>query len=189
MDIIEKRFNRLLFASMAICFFDFIVGISLFMFTNLASKVCVVLMGSLILIHGIFYFIRYIYDGLGSRFFAFDLIVGVAATILGLFCIFNPFDAISVIGIFFGIWMFITGAEKIYYGVRFYKNGDSITLLTLFIAGMLMIMGLLSVFNPFKLFMLITRLIGLFMICYGLLEIMINHLYYRRGKELLKMFD
>ena len=57
-----------------------------------------------------------------------------------------------------------------------------------FIAILSFVMGLLVLFNPFEMFMLITRLIGLFMICSGLFEIMTCMLFRKRAKYILDMF-
>lgn len=189
MDVIEKRFGILLLISMAMVLIDAMVGVSLFVFVDLSSKISSVILGSLILIHGLFYLIRYVYDGLGNRFFAVNLVCGVAAIILGIFMYVNPFDKLSTMGIMFGIWMFITAAEKLFYGIKFIKGHDEIAPLVTFISVLLFVMGILSIVNPFSAFMLISRLIGIFVVCYALFEIMVSRLFLSRGKEVLKLFD
>ncbi len=189
MDVVEKRFSILLLISMAMVLIDALVGVSLFVFINLSSKITSVILGSLILIHGLFYLIRYVYDGLGNRFFAVNLVCGVAAVILGIFFYVNPFDRLSSMGYLFGIWMFITGIEKLFYGIKFIKGHDDTAPLITFISILLIVMGIISMINPFSSFMLISRLIGIFVVCYALFEIMVSRLFLSRGKEVLKLFD
>ena len=50
-------------------------------------------------------------------------------------------------------------------------------------------MGIVVMINPFSSFMLISRLIGIFIVCYALFEIMVSRLFLSRGKEVLKLFD
>ena len=68
------------------------------------------------------------------------------------------------------------------------KKQEDIFPLVTFIAILSFVMGLLVLFNPFEMFMLITRLIGLFMICSGLFEIMTCMLFRKRAKYILDMF-
>ena len=68
------------------------------------------------------------------------------------------------------------------------KKQEDIFPLVTFIGILSFVMGLLVLFNPFEMFMLITRLIGLFMICSGLFEIMTCMLFRKRAKYILDMF-
>lgn len=190
MNKIVERFEKLMLSSLLISLLDIIVGIIFLKFTDFTMKVNIVILGSLVLVHGLFYVIRYVYDGLGNKFFAIDLIVGVMSVILGIFAIINPFGgALNIIGILFCIWLVVNGIEKLYYGYRFMKAQEDIYPLTSFIAILMIVMGVLAAINPFKTFMLITRLIGLFLICSGVFDAMINMLFRQRAKNIMKIFN
>lgn len=188
MDKVIKRFKKLMLISEGINIFDIIVGLLFIICTSFSSKINAVILGALILIHGLFYIIRYIYDGLGVKVFSVNLITGVAAIILGLFTMFNPFDTLSFIGILCGIWLIILAGEKIFYAFKLKKEQDEIFPLVTFISILLIVMGFLVSFNPFSSFMLITRLIGIFLICSGLFEMMACSLFNKRAKVLLNIF-
>ena len=68
--------------------------------------------------------IRYIYDGLGKKVFAIDVIFGIAAIILGLFTIFAPAEFISSYLLLFGIGMCIIGLEMFTFGMFFMKKRE-----------------------------------------------------------------
>lgn len=187
MNKIVNRFEKLMFSSFAVSVLDILIGILFILFTDTSTKICIVVLGSLILVHGIFYIIRYVYDGLGTKFFAIDLIVGVAAVILGLFTIFCPLDALKFMGILFCVWLIISGIEKLFYAYKFMKANEDIYPLVSFISILTILMGILASFNPFKTFMLITRLVGLFLICSGLFDIMTCMLFRKRAKAILKI--
>ena len=140
MEVITKRFKKLMTISIIMSIIDIIIGLIFINCTDFATKINIIILGSLITIHGLFFLIRYLYDGLGNKFFAIDLIVAIASIILGVFIIFNPFNyiALKVIGIFFCIWLCFNGLEKLYYSYRFMCVQESIYPLTLFI-GLLMI--------------------------------------------------
>jgi len=187
MNKVISRFKKLMFSSFFVSLLDVIVGILFIIFSEASTKICVVVLGSLILIHGIFYIIRYIYDGLGTKFFAVDLIAGVANIILGLFTIFSPLSPLKYMGVYFCIWAIITGAENLYYAYKFMKANEDIFPLVSIIALLMVVMGLLDLFNPFKRFMLVTRLSGLFLICSCLFEIMVASLFRKRAKYILNI--
>lgn len=190
MNKIVERFEKLMLSSMLISLLDVIVGIIFLKFTDFTTRINIIILGSLILVHGLFFIIRYVYDGLGNKFFAIDLIMGVVSVILGGFTILNPFGgALTVIGILFCIWLVVNGLEKLYYGYRFMKAQEDIYPLTCFISILMMIMGILTAINPFKTFMLITRLVGIFLICSGVFDAMINLLFRQRAKNILKIFN
>ncbi len=188
MDKVIKRFEGLMLSSLLFVFLDIMIGILFLKYTELSTQLNVVILGSLILIHGLFYLIRYFYDGLGCKFFAFDLIIGVASFILGIFTIFNPFSALKIMGVFFCIWLITSGIEKIFYGFKFMKAQEDIYPLTCFIGILLILMGLIALINPFKGFMVITRLVGLFLICSGIFDGMVCLLFKRRAKQILNIF-
>jgi uncharacterized membrane protein HdeD (DUF308 family) len=68
------------------------------------------------------------------------------------------------------------------------KKQEDIYPLVTFISILFLALGVIAFINPFKLFMVISRLVGLFIICAGLLEIMICMLFRKRAKYILNMF-
>ena len=188
MSKITKRFEKMMLISLGVALLDIIVGILFIVCDSFSTSLNMVILGATILIHGLFYIIRYLYDGFGKKVFAVDLIAGVASVVLGLFTIFNPFDPLTLLGILFCLWLVISGAEKLYYGILFMKKQEDIYPLVTFISILFFVMGILAVINPFKLFMVISRLVGLFIICSGLFEILICMLFRKRAKYILDMF-
>lgn len=188
MSKITKRFEKMMLISLGVALLDIIVGILFIVCDSFSTSLNMVILGATILIHGLFYIIRYLYDGFGKKVFAVDLIVGVASVVLGLFTIFNPFDPLTLLGVLFCLWLVISGAEKLYYGILFMKKQEDIYPLVTFISVLFFVMGILAIINPFKLFMVISRLVGLFIICGGLFEILICMLFRKRAKYILDMF-
>lgn len=188
MEMIVNRFKGIMNYSILVTLLDLIVGCILVFCTSFATKVCAVIAGSLILVHGLFYLVKYFYDGLGLKIFRVDLIVGIAAIILGLFTIFNPFSAVSVLGILFGIWLILMACEKFYYVAKFIKVNEEIYPLVGFISILILIMGILCVVNPFESFMIISKLVGIFIICSALFDLMTCMLFKKRALNILKIF-
>lgn len=200
MNKVIKRFENMMFSSLLMVFFNVLVGLVLIFFNDFSTKINYVIVGSFILVNGLFYIIRYLYDGLGNKFFAIDLITGVISVLLGIFTFINlkyrlletddfVLTIDKVMGIVFGIWLIVGFIEKIFYGIKFMKVNEEIFPLITFISVLFLVMGVIVIFNPFKAFMLISRLIGLFMVCAGLFESMVCMLFRRRSKYILKIFE
>lgn len=188
MDKITKRFNKMMIISLIMPLTDIIIGILFIKFPALAVEVNVKILAGLIVIHGLYFLIRYLYDGLGNKCFAVDLIMSVATIILGVFTFYNPFKATKALGPLFCVWLCLNGLEKVYYSYSFMRKQESFFPLTLFIGIIMIIMGIIACINPFKSFMIITKLVGLFLICSALLEAMICNLFRQKAKKILEIF-
>ena len=179
MNKIIDRFNKIMNFSLLLVIMDIIVGFIFIRYAELSSKLMIVILGCYILIHGLFDLIRYFYDGLGNRIFHFDLVNGI------LF----PTKTLTVVVVFFGIWLIYNGLSKLFYTYKFMKFNEEIYPLVGFISILMIIMGIVVLINPFSSFMLITKLIGIFTVCYGLFEAMYISLFKKRAKNLLKIFE
>lgn len=189
MDKVIKKFNQMLTISTIMVLFDLIVGVFLFFEASFVNKVNMVMIGCLLVVHGIFQFMRYFYEGTDFKFFFTNLITSIVSVVVGLFSIFNPVGTIKMVGVLFGIWMVIYGGERLYYGIRLMKSKDEIFPLILIISLLFILMGILIIFNPFASFMLITKLMGMFLIILSILDVMTYSLYKKRCKEILKLFQ
>lgn len=188
MTNVTKRFKRLMLTSLGVAVLDIMIGILFIAYTSFSVKMNLIILGALFLVHGLFYLIRYVYDGLGKKVFAVDLIAAVASLILGGFTLLSNFEAADIIGVVFCVWLVISGAQKLYFGVKLLKKQDVIYPLVTFISVLFFVMGVIALINPFKSFMLITRLIGIFLVCSGVFEVMTCTLFKRRAESILDMF-
>lgn len=188
MDTVTNRFNKITNISILTYILDIIVGIFLITSAQMATKIGIVLLGSLILVKGLYSIIKYLYDGLGTRIFASELIIGVIGIILGVFTIFNPFDILTSMGILTGIWIIINGLNKLYYSIVFMKSNEEIYPLITFISILYIVMGVTIIINPFNSFILITKLAGYFIVTSALLDIISCLLLKKRFKNIFKLF-
>ena len=58
MNRVTERFKKMMFASMGVYVLDIIVGLLFFMFETFNDRVSCVILGALILVHGLFFMIR-----------------------------------------------------------------------------------------------------------------------------------
>jgi uncharacterized membrane protein HdeD (DUF308 family) len=188
MNKVTERFNKMMFASMGIFALDILVGLLFFVCDTFTDRVSCVILGSLILVHGLFFMIRYIYDGLGRKVFALDVIFGVAAIIFGLFTIFVPTEFISNYLLLFGIGLCILGLEMFSHGIVFMKKREEIFPLVTSTGVLIIIMGIVAIINPFKDFVLTFRLVTYFAVATGVFGCSCSNLFKRRTRAILDMY-
>ena len=188
MNKVETRLKGLMLVSLIMVLINVVVGAYLTFYLNISTKIAGVIIGTAVLLQGMFYFIRYLYDGLGKKVFAVDLIVAVVDIVLGAFSIFFPFESLGHVGIVFGLHLFGNAAEKCYYAVKLRDRSDASYPLFFVIVLLLVVMGVMSMINPFKAFILSSKLVGLFMMCSGVFEGMMCKLFFDKAKAILKMF-
>lgn len=188
MNKVTKRFKQMMNFSLGISFLDVLVGMLFFVYSDFSIKVCSVIIGALVLVHGLFYLLRYVYDGLGKKVFAIDVIFGVAACIVGLFCMFNPLEELSIYLLLFGVGIVVIGLEMLCYGLKFMKKREEIFPLVTLMSLLVIIMGVLAIINPFKQFILAERLISYFAVATGLFGCLYNNLFKKRASAILDMY-
>ena len=188
MDRAAKNFNNLLNISFLMIALDVIVGGLFVFYTGIATEIAMVIIGCLILVHGIFALIDYFYVGMLFNFLKYKYIPAIALILLGIIIIINPIATISLFGIGAGIWMFVIGLENLAYAIRLWNNKEDIFSLVLFIDVCSLLMGILTIINPFSRFMLITKLAGIFVVANGLLDIVKILLFKKRAKNIIKAF-
>lgn len=190
MEIVEKRFGVFQILSMLVAVFGLVMSLVLLVFEenvsmNLYSKV----VACTIVIYGLNSLVKYFYDGFANNVYKFEIVQGIALLILGLFMLFANMNVFNTIGIFFGIFYLLVGAMKGYYTYKFMKNNEDIFPLMLIMSILFVVMGVLSIVNPFNVFMIITRLVTIFLLVGSVLELLIANLFRKRAKYILKIFE
>lgn len=163
----KKMFRNSLIYS--ICF----VVLGLFLLIKPSTTISLIsyVIGGIIVIAGILTFTKCLGNDFKSITFSFDLVYSILSIIAGIIIILNPNALASLIPIVLGIWMIINGSFKFQYSFQLkqfkYKNW----ILIFIIAIMMIILGIVLIFNPFKGAVAITQVIGIFIIGYAILDI------------------
>ena len=183
-----KNFNNLLNISFLMIALDVLVGCFLIFYTDIATTVATVVSGCLVLVHGIFALIDYFYVGMFFNFMKYRFIPGILLALLGIVMIISPTYFISLLGVGIGIWLLSVGVESLFYSYRLWQNKEEIYTLILFIGLCSLVMGVLTVINPFSRFMLLPKLVGIFVVANGILNIVQILLFKKRSKNIIKVF-
>jgi uncharacterized membrane protein HdeD (DUF308 family) len=191
MEVIEKRFKKIQLFSMIISIFSLIIGgLFLGFEEKLNIEIYNVVFGGIIVVAGLFSLIKYFYDGLANDVYKFEIVKGIASIVLGICMIFIKLNNIlGTIGIFFGVYYLLDSFIKGFYTFKFLRNNEEIYPLFLMITILFVVMGIFSIFNPFGHFMVITRLISMFLVIGSIFDLMTASLFRKRAKNVLKIFE
>lgn len=99
-----------------------------------------------------------------------DIVYGVVCIIMGILVIRSPQAIASIIPFIIGIIIVINSATKLQYSLELRKEESELWLSTLILSIVMTICGVVLIFNPFEGAKLITRIVGIFILIYAILD-------------------
>lgn len=186
MKKLEQVFNKIIYTEIAFSILYALIGLLIFVKSEMTNSVAGVLIGTFFLLSGIIAIFTFI-DKNKIKLFRWNIIFGILSLILGILIMFNPLSIIDILNISLGIWLLIEGINKIVYFLYLKKVGEESSKLFLVSALLFIFLGILIIINPFR-SMVITKTMGMFIILYNILNINDLVLLKRRGKNFLKLF-
>lgn len=100
-----------------------------------------------------------------------DIVYGVVTIILGVIVISNPHAIASIIPFIVGFIIIINSANKLQYSLELKRNENNLWKSTMILAFITTICGVVLVLNPFKGAEFITKLVGILILIYAILDI------------------
>lgn len=100
-----------------------------------------------------------------------DMVYGVVCIIMGILVIRNPQAIASIIPFIIGIIIIINSASKLQYSLELKKDGSDLWVSTLILSIVMTICGVALIFNPFKGAVFLTRIVGVFILIYAVLDL------------------
>ncbi len=185
MKKVEQAFNKLIFMEMVFSIIFALLGLIIFLKSEMTNRVVGTLMGTFFVISGIMSITSFV-DKNKIKLFHYNIIFGILSIIIGIFILFSPLSIINSINIILGIWLTITSINKIVYFIYLKKIKEESNKLFLVSAILLLFLGIMIIVNPFR-SIVITKTIGLFIMLYNAVNINSLVLLKRRAKNLLKL--
>ncbi len=99
-----------------------------------------------------------------------DIVYGIVTTILGVIIIKNPTAIASIIPIVLGISIIISSTTKLQYAFELKSNGNNLWKSTMVISIISTLCGIVLIFNPFKALTSFTKIVGIFIVIYAVLD-------------------
>lgn len=163
----EKIFKSSLLNSMALI----ILGL-LLIFQSEATIVSIsYIIASVIIVVGVVAGLRYIKNFKEDTRSELDLIYSVVCIVLGIVVIKNPQAIASIIPFVIGVVIIINSATKLQYSMELKENQNNLWKSTMILALITTVCGIVLIFNPFSGAVLITRIVGILILIYSILDI------------------
>lgn len=183
---IENVYNKMVIFSIISAIITIIVGIVLLFLPNLSNKVVGIITGVIFIIFGITTAYKYLKRD-GAKIYSLNLVFAILYLILGLVIIIFPFSVIEFVTVCLGLFLVVNGATEINYGLWLKRGGSKAWLVTLVAGILLVILGIMIVFNPFTAFAL-TQITGAFLIISGILNLSDAITFKTKAKEIMDIF-
>lgn len=180
----KKNFSLSLISSIIFV----VLGLFLFIRPDATITTISYIIGGVLLVLGIISIIRYFRSDYGINALDFDLVYGVLVIIAGLYLIFNPTMLATIFPIILGIWIIVNSVTKFQYSLvlkRLEKNDWKYTLLISFLT---FAWGIILLINPLESVLVITQVIGVFIIIYAVLDIIDNFILKRNEEDINKIY-
>ncbi len=186
MKKMEERFNKILLIEMGFSLLYAILGLIIFLKSEIANTIAGVLIGIFFLLTGLIQIYTFI-DKNKIKLFKTNLIIGIINIILGLFLMFNPLKMLNILNISLGIALLIDGINKLLLFYNLKKVGEEAKKIIFVSTLLLIFMGIMIIINPFRT-LVITKTVGIFIMLYNIINLNDLVLLKKRSKKFLKNF-
>ena len=170
-----KGFNKLINVSILTSAVLLVIGIFLFIQPDTVIRMISVVLGLLFLVPAITSLVDYFKEKNNS-----SLVIGIITILISLILIINTEFVASILPFILGIYFVVNGINRLMYAVELKKQGFVDFSKSLVLALLIIFVGIIFIINPFKGALAITKIIGIFMIIYSVLDI-INTVIVKKG--------
>lgn len=184
MELVKKKFKNMYKTSIIFSIILFLIGLFLLMKPETTLHAISYFVGIVLIIWGIIPVITFFSNKEKESYLEFSFIIGVFSLVFGIIVMINPNIIGSIIPLLTGIWMIINGVTKLFYALSINKEGNATT--SIIISLIILVCGLLLVFNPFGGAVMLTKLIGIFIIVYSVLDLIECYTLNKSIKEVTK---
>lgn len=164
---LQKRTSKNLVTSIIILIF----GVFIFIKPDLTVKTLSYLLGIILLISGINNIVTAFNKEATDNL---NMAIGIIVIISSLVLFFNPTIIASIIPLLIGLYMIASSAFKLQYLHTLKSLTNKWDTGVVVVAIITLVLGVLLVFNPFDGVIAITKLIGIFLVVYSILDIFSN---------------
>lgn len=139
--------------------------------------------GSVLLALGIIAIVRYITSETTDIFNQLNIVYGIVCVLGGVFFIKEPELIGSLMPIFLGIAIIVSSSLKIQQSLVLRELNSKYWIGSLVTALLCLLCGVVLLFNPFTGAVIITKIIGVFLACYAILDI-VNSLLLKKSSSI-----
>ena len=184
MDYLKNQMKKMYATSLVTSIIMFILGVFLLVRPDFIINIVSTIIGLVILVPGIISLIDYF----KTKYMA-NLVIGVIAGVLGIVFIFNSKLISSILPFVLGIFFIVNGINRLQYALELRKSNNKNFVASLVISIVIILSGILFVINPFGGALVITKVMGVFMIIYSILDIVNSIIIKREVRNVEKIIE
>lgn len=167
MEKLMKKFFR---SSIITSLFLIALGLLLIFQSDAVIYSISYIIGGILIAIGVLAIIKFIQNTNNEQKAELDIVYGIVSVILGIVVIKNPQAIASIIPAILGISIVISSATKLQYAFELKANGNNLWKTTMVISIISTLCGIVLLFNPFKALSSFTKVVGIFIVIYAVLD-------------------
>ena len=167
----KVEIKRVIWPSLLSSIFLLLLGILLFFKSSATLMGISYLVGGVLIALGVIAIINFLRNSTKDIFVELNIVYGIVSIVAGLFLVTVPEFVGSIIPIVVGITIIISSSFKIQQALVLKNLGSKYFAPSIIMAISCLICGVVILFNPFTSAVVVTQIIGLFMIIYAVLDI------------------
>lgn len=161
-ELFKRSFQLSIYSSLVFI----ILGLLLAFFSNMTIALLAFILGLCLIAGSLKYLCDYVKNDTGM----FDLGCFIIMLVLGLIVMFRYDFFAGILPFILGFIILISSASKLQMSLVFRQEKKE-WILSCVLASLGCVLGLLFIFNPFKSALLITQAIGIYMVVYGIIDL------------------
>lgn len=166
-DLMSKFFRSSILGSVGMA----ILGILLIFYSEITIVSISYVIGAILVAIGVLAILKFIKAYNNSNKNELDMVYGVVSIVLGIIVITNPEGIASIIPFVVAIVIIISSATKLQYSLELKKNNNDLWKSTMIVSIITMLCGVLLIFNPFQGVVMFTRVVGILILIYAILDL------------------
>lgn len=169
MENFDKKIGSMNKTSIIFSIIFMLLGLFLILKPEDAIHLLSYALGMILLIWGLVSIVKFFSNKESQNYLEFSFIVGVFVFIFGVIILIKPNTIANIIPLLLGIWMLINGVTKLSYSLSINRNNPAPG--SIIVSGLIIICGILLIFNPFSGAKALTQIIGGTLILYSILDL------------------
>ena len=167
----KVEIKKVIWPSLLSSIFLLLLGLLLFFKSSETLVGISYLIGGILIALGVIAIINFLRNKTRDVFMQLNIVYGIVSIVAGLFLVTVPEFIGSIIPIVVGIAVIISSSFKVQQALILKNLDNKYFLPSLIMAIICLVCGVVILFNPFKSAVVVTRIIGIFMIIYAILDI------------------
>lgn len=179
----KVEIKKVIWPSLLSSIFLLLLGLLLFFKSSETLIGISYLVGGVLLALGVIAIINFLRNKTKDIFIQLNIVYGIVSIVAGMFLITVPEFIGSIIPIVVGIAVIISSSFKVQQALVLKNLDNKYFLPSLIMAILCLVCGVIILFNPFTSAVVVTQIIGLFMIIYAILDI-VNSFILRKSSNI-----